>query len=878
MSLSPGTKIGSYEIVGALGAGGMGVVYRARDKRLQRDVALKLLPDALASDSERLARFHREAQMLASLNHPNIAQIYGLEGSGDSQCIVMELIEGETLEERIRRGAVPLEEALEIATQITEALEAAHAREIVHRDLKPANIKLTPDGRVKVLDFGLAKTLERGPSSFDLSHSPTMVSGTVDRMILGTAAYMSPEQAKGQPADTRSDIWAFGVVLCEMLTGKSLFQGETFIEILGGIMKAEPDWTVLPPATPAAIRSLLRRCLQKDRARRLRDIADARFQIEEALSEPAQPTKAVARVSNRRERVLWAAALFLAIVVTAVAARYLRPPARPVPETRLQIATPDGDQHSFAMSPDGRTVVFQATTDGKTQLWLRPLASDTAQPLGGTENAVLPFWSADGTEIGFFAAGKLRRISIANSTSQIVADAPVGAGGTWNRDGDIVFAKTYTSGLYGVRISGGDPIELTRLDPPRQVSHRYPHFLPDGRRFLFFSAGTADARGVYIGSLDSMDAERLFDADTAAAFVEPDRLLFIRQGTMLSQRFDFEKLVPLGDPVPMAERVPFGEGANGLGGFSVSRLGPVAYRTMVRTDRQMMWFDRAGKQVGTLGDLNTFESMQPRLSPDGRYVTATRRIAGNNVDIWLIETARGILRPVTTHLDADSRAIWSPDGNRLAFASRRTGALNLFTLPMSGGLDNAVLLLESAENKNALDWSPDGRFIAFSSESDKTAINLWALPLAGDLKPIPIAQTSFEENNARFSYDSRWVAYQSNETGRFEIYVQRFPEAGNKWQISTNGGTQPQWRRDDREIVYLGVDGRLMAVPVMLRSNGLNVDSGTPNALFRIPLATEYEATPDLERFLINSAIKPVGTAPINVLLNWAGRKETHVE
>jgi serine/threonine protein kinase len=495
-SLQAGSYIGAYEIVAPIGAGGMGEVYRSRDTKLKREVAIKVLPTEFSRDPERLHRFRREAEVLATLNHPHIAQIYGLEETGEAFCLVLELVDGDTLADRLAHGAMPVDEALETARQIAEALEAAHGREIVHRDLKPANIQITTDGRAKVLDFGLAKPMGPGGSDVATSQSPTLATATIPGMILGTAAYMSPEQAKGRAADRRSDIWAFGCVLYEMLAGTPAFAGETVVEILGAILKSEPDWHALPATTPPAVLSLLKRCLQKDRNRRMRDIADARFQIEEAPNEPAIPVASTVPSQGSRERLLWIAATFVLASALALSVVYTRSAPADLPEMRLEIGTPPGaDLSGFAISPDGRALVFQATVKGTNQLWLRPLDSETAQPLAGTENGSNPFWSPDSRSVGFFAGGQLKRFDIAGGLVQALAEAPSNTrGGAWNTEGTIVFTRSATEPLYRVPASGGKAVAVTEVKAPH-VGHRYPHFLPDGRRFLFFAFGPPGESG-----------------------------------------------------------------------------------------------------------------------------------------------------------------------------------------------------------------------------------------------------------------------------------------------------------------------------------------------------------------------------------------------
>jgi len=863
MALSPGKHLGSYQILQPLGSGGMGEVYRSRDTKLKREVAIKVLPDEFAADAERIRRFRQEAEVLATLNHQNIAQIYGLEETNDTFFLVLELVEGEDLAERLKRGPVAMGETLEIARQIAEALEAAHARGIVHRDLKPANIKISPSGQVKVLDFGLAKQTESEIRQTSASQSPTMVSGTIPGMILGTAAYMSPEQAKGRAADMRSDIWAFGAVLFQTLAGKAAFAGNEVVEILGSVLKSEPDWASLPQDTPSPIRSLLKRCLQKDRNQRLRDIADARFQIEEAQSELASPAAVPARAARDRALIVVTLALVISLVITA-AALLRRAPVSELSEMRLEISTPPGASLArFEISPDGRNLVFPATIEGKNQLWLRPLDSETLRPLAGTEGATNPFWSPDSRSIGFFSSGQLKRIDIEGQLVQTLASAPLNNGGAWSREGFIVFARSSVEPLYRIPAQGGTRETVTRVEPPHQ-GHRHPHFLPDGRHFLFYAFGPPESQGVYIGSLDSMQSQRILDADSSPVFAPPDFMLFVRQGALLAQRLDLKTLQLIGEPIPVARHVAINPGALAEVAVSASAAGPVAYRADAG-ERSFIWFERSGRQLGVLGRPDSAQPGFHRLSRDGGRVAFQRAVDGNN-DIWLLETARNALQRFTFTLAWEFDPVWSPDGSRILFSSAEKGVVDLFEKPLSGG--NETLVWESSESKNAYDWSMDGRFILFGTQTANAARDLWVLPIFGEKKPIPVAQTPFEEREARFSPDGQWIAYQSNESGRNEVYIVPFPGFAGKVQVSTGGGILPQWRGDGRELFYAAA-GRLMAIPVNT-SRG-KVELGTADELFSFPPGSQYEAAPDGQRFLINTLTKE--PSPITILLNWKPRR-----
>ena len=642
-----GRRLGAYHVYERIGAGGMGEVYRARDTKLGRDVAIKILPRHFTSDPERLARFEREARMLASLNHPHIGAIYGLEDADGVRALVLELVDGETLADRIARGPIPLNDALAIARQIADALEAAHEKGIIHRDLKPANIKITPDGVVKVLDFGLAKAASGDAASADLTQSPTMtVGGTREGVILGTAAYMSPEQAKGRPADKRADVWAFGIVLYEMLAGRPAFAGETTSDVIAKVIEREPDWAALPASTPPRLRELLRRCAKKDPKSRLQAIGDARVQIDELISAaPDEPvmTSVTPPRAQRSARFAWIAAALLLVIAAALAVPDARYYWRAVPHpmvTRFEIATPPtNDSVSFALSEDGRQVVFVATVEDVSRLWMRPLDQVAAQPLAGTERASYPFWAPDGRKIGFFADGKLKRIDLGSNVPQILADAPNGRGGTWNRDDVIVFAPDGGGGLMRVlaTATGGTAVPATHAELGRET-HRWPQFLPDGRHFLFFGGiGEGGSSGMFRASLDGGEPTRISDVDTAAVYAPPGALLWVKEGALVAQFFDFTSGVLSGEPVAVAPAVGQNEGSY-RGAFAVSATGVLAHRLARGERRQLTWIDRAGITLGTVGEPDENGLGSPTLSPDGQRV-AIHRTEQVNADIWLIDVA-----------------------------------------------------------------------------------------------------------------------------------------------------------------------------------------------------------------------------------------------
>jgi Tol biopolymer transport system component len=878
----------------------MGEVYRARDTTLDRDVAIKVLPEAFAHDAERLARFLREAKTLAALNHPNIAAIYGLEDADGTKALVMELVEGEDLSQRIARGAIPVEEALPLATQIAEALEAAHEQGIIHRDLKPANIKVRPDGTVKVLDFGLARALEpAGALAVSASMAPTITTPAMTQagMILGTAAYMAPEQARGKAVDKRADIWAFGCVLYEMLTGQRAFgaAGDGISDTIAAILRAEPDWSALPVATPAGVRRLLRRCLAKDTRDRLRDAADARFDLDEALSAPVPASSGLdtAAAPRTARRTMWrpAAAILVTVAVLAVpATRHLleQPATRQV--RRLDLAVPAiTDPLSVAISPDGRYLAFVAAgEDGvEPQLWIRALDETAARPLRGTGGAAYPFWSPDSQAIGFFAEAKLKQIDLRGGGPQTIADAAAAAprGATWNSDGTIVFSES--NRLASVAVRGGSPTGLTMLGPG-QTSQRWPQFLPDGRRFLFHVlGGSPEVTGIYLGTLDGKEPVRLTPDNTAAVFVSQGRLLVVRQETLMSLPFDPVRAVVTGDPVPVAQMVTANV-SQGRAILTASDTGVIVYGAGSASQRrQFTWRDRAGQMIGTVVDAGDTDAPSMVLSPDGQRIITSLTQQGNQ-DIWAIDLMRGLPSRLTFNIARDNAPVWSADGQHVVFRSGRVGPYDLYEKLATGAGDERVLLA-TPDIKAPYDSSPDGKTLLYGVLSSKTGADIMALPLVGEAKPFPVVQTGFAEDSAQFSPDGRWVAYESNESGRFEIYVVGFPTPQGKWQVSIGGGTFPRWRKDGRELFYIGTDGHLMAAPFTVATDAQSVETGRPVSLFTPRFATGgailspgalarplYAVAAD-GRFLINEVTDAANgdQTVLTVVLDWDEAQQT---
>jgi eukaryotic-like serine/threonine-protein kinase len=902
MTLTSGSHVGPYEILAAIGAGGMGEVYRAHDTKLGRDVAIKVLPEAFARDAERMARFKREAKVLASLNHPNIATIHGLEDSGTTHALVMELVEGPTLADRIRSGPIPIDEALRIAKEITEALEYAHEHGIVHRDLKPANVKVTSDDVVKVLDFGLAKALEGDASSIDFANSPTISRlATQAGVLLGTAAYMSPEQAKGKPVDRRADIWAFGCVLYEMLTGKMAFRGESVTDTLSAVIRVEPDWSLLPAATPTRVRVLLQRCLQKDPKQRLQAIGDARISLDEVLSGATDPTLATSTAGPARQWRLWlgwgVAGLF--VLVSALLAflySHQKPPAGQA--TRFEITVPEKTTvgGTFAISPDGRKLAFTGTgTDGQSRLWVRSLETLEARPLDGTEGAAWPIWSPDSRFIAFLGQGKLKKIEAAGGPPLTLCDVPSFLGGAWNRDDKIVFGSF--AGLLQVSASGGSPSPVTT--GRTAVS---PSLLPDGRHFLYWLASGqgGSGTGVYVGSLDAKPQEqpskRLLPDNSVVAYAPSSdpavgRLLFVRgspvlgaSGTLMAQPFDVRRLELTGEAVPIAEQVSnlsFSTATDALVYMTSSQSGvPTEVNGYIRG--QLTWFDREGKVLGTFGDPGVYRELA--LSPDGKRVAFERADPQNlsTRNIWLYEFARGVTTRFTFDSAWDAYPLWSPDGSRIAFGSNRGGGFDLYQKTSNlAGEDE--LLYKSDDAKVSTSWSPDGRFLLYFNPAPPN--RTWLLPLGGSAnrKPVLIERSEFNQAAPRFSPDGRWIAYSSDESGRDQIYVRPFDASvatgsssvggtavAGKWMVSKDGGLNPIWRHDGRELFYLSsVGGTAMAVEV--NTSGV-FQAGIPKALFKVPAGVLFwDVSTDGRRFLMAapSAASAAAQPPFTVVLNW---------
>ena len=711
MALAPGTRLGPYEVGAKIGAGGMGEVYRATDMNLGRDVAIKVLPSSFANDPDRLSRFAREARLLAALNHPNIATIHGLEEAGGVRALVMELVEGPTLAEKLAQGSrrpvkagLPLADALNIAAQIAEALEAAHDKGIVHRDLKPANLKVSDDGHVKVLDFGLAKAFSSDATGSDLAHLPTITASDLQAgAIVGTPAYMSPEQARGQAVDKRADIWAFGCVLFEMVTGRMAFSGETTSDTFAAILERQPDWGALPAATPPKVRHLLARCLEKDPKRRWRDIGDVRIELEDAERTPLLAGGLPHGASRGRERAAWA----LLVLATAAAAALVPAALRKPPENaevRFEVSFPrevTSDFAHLALSPDGQQLLAVPALGGSGLLWMRRLGSTSGRWLPGTEGAMLPFWSPDGASIGFFADAKLKRLDVNSLAIEIVADAPVGRGGAWQADGSILFAPSAAGPLFRVPASGGKPTAVTELQKG-QNDHRAPFILPDGQHFLYYSRGSAQVRGVYVANLDGSGSKRLLDADAAAVYTASGHLLFARQGQLLAQPFDAKQLTLNGESFHVADRISVNPSIS-LASLSASASGTIAFGTGSIRRTQFAWFDRSGTRLETVGAPDQTGLANPTLSPDGRQI-AFSRLVGGSWDIWQMDM-QGAMNRITSNLVLDFNPVWGADNRHIFFQSSASG---IASRSVHDGAPEQVVL-KRPEMLYPSDVSPDGR-------------------------------------------------------------------------------------------------------------------------------------------------------------------------
>jgi eukaryotic-like serine/threonine-protein kinase len=873
MTLVAGTKLGPYEVVTPLGAGGMGEVYRARDTKLNRDVALKVLPAAFAADPQRLARLQREAQVLASLNHPNIASIYGLEESGPTRALVMELVEGPTLAELlVGAGLVPapgqpqglplhLDEALGIAKQIAEGLEYAHERNVIHRDLKPANVKVTPNGRVKILDFGLAKNLEEIMPPSDNGASPTVdLASTREGIIMGTPAYMSPEQARGRAIDKRSDIWAFGCVLFELLTGKQAFSGATSSDTIAWVLTSDPEWQRLPESLPFNLLTVVRRCLQKDVTRRLRDIGDARIEIEDAISGgPAGPAVGV----NAR---------------AGSAAARMPGSDSPANISRFSIALSPNEHllvrvgTSIAISPNGKQLVYVGARAGLTRLYLRYMDRLEAIPIAGTEGAEGPFFSPDGQWIGFFADHKLKKVALQGGTPLALCGAPVSLGASWGPHAKIVFASSPDAGLLQVSAAGGAPEVLTVSDSSHGESgHYFPEVLPDGRTVLYTVVMSTASPRIVALRLDRSESHLLIEGGTNPHYLAPGYLVYAWGPTLLAAPFDLESLRLTGPAVPVLQGVLGTVFAGSQ--FSLSRDGSLAYMPgeLQAMERTMLWVNRNGVSEPLGAPSRPY--MDPRVSPDGNEVVVTVH-DGTKEDVWLYELTRGTMTRLTFEGFENETPLWTALGDKVVLSSSRVGPpMSVFSRPKDGS-GSEELLFSSDHHLHLNSISPDGQFLVYTDYHPLRGGDLWLAEMAGRYDRRPLLQRPFNEWGAQFSPDGRWLAFVSNESGRDEIYVLSFPGLDRRWQISTDGGTEPLWARSGRELFYRHAE-QVMVVAVITEPV---FSAGKPIQLFEgsydrgLTLGhTNYDVAPDARRFLmLKAGAKEAAPTQFNVVLNWS--------
>jgi len=877
MAIQSGSHVGPYEILSTIGAGGMGEVYRARDPKLGRDVAIKVLPEAFARNAERKARFQREAKVLASLDHPNIASIYGLEDSGGTCALVMQLVEGPTLADRIRAGPIPIDESIRIARQIADALEYAHERGIIHRDLKPSNVKVTNDDTVKVLDFGLAKVLESDLSSIDISTSPTITRAATQGVLLGTTSYMSPEQAKGKSGDRRSDLWAFGCVLYEMLTRKKAFPGETVTDTLAAVIRAEPEWSQLPSATPMRVRALLQRCLQKDPKQRLQAIGEARIALDEVLSGVAEPltSASTARVSAGfwRQALPWMLFCLTAVALTALAIVHFGRKRLVLNSAHVQIVLPVGDQLDMggldvALSSDGTELAYVGIHEGVPQLYIRALDAPEPKAIAGTEGAFNPFFSPDGRWIGFFAQGKMKKVPVGGGPALTLCDAGSSGGASWGSDDTIIFAPSAQAGAVGlsrVSASGGEPRILTTPDLTKgEYSHRYPQILPGGKAVVFTAMdgfGWDESR-IEVLRLDTGERRVLIRGGHTGRYLPAGDLIYYRAGALLEVPFDLARLEAKSNtPVVVADGVFQNAGA-AAASYAVSDAGVLAYIPAPAGARQfeqrLIWIDRQGKIEALAAPTRAYA--EAALSPDGQHVVVV--INSGTQELWVYDLVRRSLTRLVSDQGSSQDAIWTPDGRRIAYRSNRAGHWELYWRSADGS-GSEDPLTGIGYNDMPSSWSPDGKELTFTAISPKTGFDIWMLPLEGDRKPRPFLRTPFNESWAQFSPDGHWLAYESDESGSTQIYVQGYPGPGGKWQLSTEGGRSPAWNPSGRELFYRNGDKTM----VVATTTSPSFSAGKPRLLYEGP---EGNPTRDGQRFLGIQAAEPAQPpTQITLVLNW---------
>jgi len=876
----------------------MGEVYRARDTRLGRDVAIKVLPEHLSASTDFRQRFEREAKSISSLQHPHICVLHdiGSDGSNQTLYLVMELLEGETLAERIRRGPLPLDELLSISVQVASALDKAHRQGIIHRDLKPSNVMLTKSG-AKLMDFGLAKPTSlgaaAGSSSAPLLSAAVTASGpspmnqitplTTAGSIVGTIQYMSPEQIEGREADARSDIFAFGALMYEMATGQRAFGGKSQISVASAILEKDPEPISKAQATsPPVLDRIVQTCLNKDSEDRFQCAHDLKMELEWVRAAPTTE-RMEAPVSGRRPNWLaWGVAAVMAVAAILATALHVRSLMMPAYSMHSYLLPPEKTEFYFTenhagpvvVSPDGRRIAFVAAAQGGEQMvWVQPLNSSTAQPLSGTEEGYYPFWSADNRYLGYFAKGKLYKVDASGGPPQALCDALDGRGGAWNQDGTILFTPDTTKELMQVEASGGTPTSVTNLGSG-EISHRWPSFLPDGKHFIYFvRTNVASNSGIYLGALGSKEHKLLIPNESNAAYVEPGYLLFVRDGTLMAQSFDPRTLVLGDDAKPVSDHVMVNSDT-WRGVFTASASGNVMLYQHGGGDSgsNLTWFDREGKQGQVLFP-QAGEYYHPALSPDGKKLAIAIFNNGTG-DIWVVDLERKTKTRITFGPKSNDFPAWWPDGKSVVYAGGELGSRQLYRMSADGTGQPEGILTDPGADVSSISISPDGRYIAYQRQAanSKTGVDVWAVPTFGDRKPFPVVNTVFVEGRPSISPDGKWLAYMSNDSGRFEIYIRPFPTGEGKWQVSTQGGFLPQWRKDGKELFFMSaVNSEFAAVDVSYA--GSSIQLGTPHSLFKAitvagPLGP-YTVSADGKAFLINAVITQTATEPLSLVTNW---------
>jgi len=872
-------RLGPYEIIAPLGAGGMGEVYRARDTRLERTVAIKVLPEHLSCNPDSKQRFEREARAISSLNHPHICTLYDVGSQDGIDFLVMEYLEGQTLADRLQKGALPIEQVLKIGIEIADALDKAHRQGIVHRDLKPGNIMLTKSG-AKLMDFGLAKPAQAALIASASVGAPTLSNRlTVEGTFVGTFQYMAPEQLEGKDADVRSDIFAFGAVLYEMTTARPAFSGESKATLIAAILSSEPPSICsLQPVERLALERVVRTCLAKDPGRRFWCAHDLKLQLESIQNEiPEAMEPSVA--SRRIERLVWAIACAV-LLISAVVLYFIRPAlqARPI---RFDVLPPEKagfvtevEEHDLAISPDGRVLAFVTDSGGQRRIWLRPLNKLAAQPLSGTEGAASPFWSPDSRYLGFFADGKLKKVPASGGTPQILCSVSgVAEAGSWGPNERILFTEFEgRDAIFVVFASGGEPTALLDSKAVAFGSFRWPYWLPDGKHFLFLSWDEKESPCIRAASIESPKGVCVLPVASRVEFAQ-GHLIYVRERALVAQPFDIGSLRATGEPVPLANRLPYF--LTGWAPFSVSRDGVLAYQAGEISSR-VTWVNRKGEILQTIGEAAPYNSIN--LSPDGhRLVAEVQDPEKFESDLWIYDLARGVSTRFTSQTGLESSPVWSPDAHQIAFAAHGNRPSNLMVKETGGG-DSKLMVPDSGNFQFPSDWSRDGRFFAYSQFDTETHFDIWVLPLTDDGKPFPFLRTQFNEVTMKFAPDGRWVAFASDASGRLEVYLRSFPEGGDEVRVSASGGSEPQWRHDGKELFYFSGDGQLMAVPVV---TGKTITVGKPVALFDLKavgvfdigpiksgLFPIFDPSPDGQRFVTivggNRA-----ALPITVVLDW---------